>query len=129
MLELHGVNNSSASDFMSKLQVRLYFDDNSWIGPGKVALLEAIAEHGSISAAGRAMDMSYKRAWDLVAEMNRIFGSPVIAAQPGGKSGGGAELTPLGRDVVAHFRAVEAASQQAAGSHISSLEEMRKQKT
>ncbi len=92
---------------MSKLQVRLYFDDNSWIGPGKAALLEAIAEHGSISAAGRAMDMSYKRAWDLVAEMNRIFGSPVIAAQPGGKSGGGAELTKLGRDVVTHFRAVE----------------------
>jgi molybdate transport system regulatory protein len=111
---------------MSRMQIRLFFDDESWIGPGKAALLEAIAEHGSISAAGRAMQMSYKRAWDLVAEMNRIFGAPVASAQMGGRSGGGAELTPLGRDVLAHFRAMEVAAAKAAGLHMQSLEQMRR---
>jgi molybdate transport system regulatory protein len=111
---------------MASMQIRLFFDDDSWIGPGKAALLEAIAEHGSISAAGRAMQMSYKRAWDLVAEMNRIFGAPVATAQMGGRSGGGAELTQLGRDVLAHYRAMEAAAIKAAGLHMRSLEEMRR---
>ncbi|MGQ4273603.1 winged helix-turn-helix domain-containing protein [Terrihabitans sp. B22-R8] len=111
---------------MSRLQIRLYFDDGSWMGPGKAALLEAIAEHGSISAAGRAMNMSYKRAWDLVAEMNRIFGAPVALGHLGGRSGGGAELTPLGRDVLAHFRAMELAAAKAASLHMQSLEQMRR---
>jgi molybdate transport system regulatory protein len=110
---------------MSTLKVRLYFDADSWLGPGKAALLEAIAAHGSISAAGREMGMSYKRAWDLVAEMNRIFGAPVVHAQMGGKSGGGAELTKLGRDVVAHFRAIEAETTKAAAGHTRSLERLR----
>jgi molybdate transport system regulatory protein len=110
---------------MSTLKVRLYFDDDSWLGPGKIALLEAIAAHGSISAAGRHMAMSYKRAWDLVAEMNRIFGAPVVLAQMGGKSGGGAELTKLGRDVVQHFRSIEAKAAKAAAGHARSLERMR----
>jgi molybdate transport system regulatory protein len=106
---------------MSQLKIRLYFDDDSWIGPGKVRLLELIAEHGSISAAGRAMDMSYKRAWDLVAELNRIFGAPVATAQTGGKAGGGAELTPLGRDLIARFRALEKESAKAGKPHMDAL--------
>lgn len=106
---------------MSQLKIRLYFDDESWIGPGKVRLLELIAEHGSISAAGRSMNMSYKRAWDLVAELNRIFGAPVAMAQTGGKAGGGAELTPLGRDLIARFRALEKDSAKAGKAHIEAL--------
>ena len=106
---------------MSQLKIRLYFDDESWIGPGKVQLLELIDEHGSISAAGRAMNMSYKRAWDLVAELNRIFGAPVAKAQTGGKTGGGAELTPLGRDLIARFRALEKDSFKAGKTHIEAL--------
>ena len=106
---------------MSQLKIRLYFDEDSWIGPGKVRLLELIDEHGSISAAGRAMNMSYKRAWDLVAELNRIFGSPVAKAQTGGKTGGGAELTPLGRDLIARFRALEKESAKAGKVQIEAL--------
>ena len=106
---------------MSQLKIRLYFDDESWIGPGKVRLLELIAEHGSISAAGRAMNMSYKRAWDLVAELNRIFGAPVAMSQTGGKAGGGAQLTPLGRDLIVLFRALEKNSASAGKAHIEAL--------
>ena len=106
---------------MSELKIRLYFDDESWIGPGKVRLLELIEERGSISAAGRAMGMSYKRAWDLVAEMNRIFGGPVATAQTGGKSGGGAEVTPLGRSVIEHFRGLEKETARGGKTHIAVL--------
>lgn len=106
---------------MTHLKIRIYFDDESWIGPGKVELLERIDEYGSISAAGRAMNMSYKRAWDLVAELNRIFGAPVARAQTGGKTGGGAELTPLGRQIIAAFRAFEKAAASAGDEQIAIL--------
>lgn len=106
---------------MSELRLRLYFDGESWIGPGKVELLERIAEHGSISAAGRAMNMSYKRAWDLVAELNRIFGAPVVHAQTGGKAGGGAELTPLGRDLIVQFRALQKEAAKGGKAQIAAL--------
>lgn len=110
---------------MSRLRIRCYLDDGSWIGPGKVDLLEAIAEHGSISAAGRAMGMSYKRAWDLTAEMNRMFGGPVAQTHPGGRHGGGAELTALGRDIIAHYRAIETKAAKAGDLHIDALEALR----
>jgi molybdate transport system regulatory protein len=91
------------------------------LGPGKVALLEAIAEHGSISAGARAMKMSYKRAWDLVEEMNALFGAPLVAAQPGGRQGGGAKLTPAGRAVAQRFRKIEQAAAFAAGEELAAL--------
>ena len=78
---------------MPSLSLRINLDPDGRIGPGKIELLEQIAAFGSISAAARGMEMSYKRAWDLVEEMNTIFGKPVVAAQTGGKHGGGAQLT------------------------------------
>ena len=78
------------------------------IGPGKADLLEAIAETGSISAAARAMGMSYRRAWLLVDTMNQSFKQPLVAAETGGKGGGGARITPFGQDVLARYRAIEA---------------------
>src|SRR5204862_5634098 len=84
------------------------------IGPGKIALLESIHACGSISAAGRAMDMSYKRAWDLVDELNRICGQAAVARQTGGKNGGGAVLTPFGLSLVARYRKIERAAAGAA---------------
>lgn len=111
---------------MTRIKLRLYFDGESWLGPGKIELLERIAEAGSIAAAGRAMNMSYKRAWDLVAEMNRIFGQPVVTAQMGGKRGGGAALTDLGRELIARFRAIEAKSSAAAAEDIAALETLRR---
>ena len=91
------------------------------IGPGKIALLEAIEREGSISAAGRAIGMSYKRAWDLVDALNRLVGEPVVAASPGGLRGGGATLTEAGRALVADYRAIERAAHRAAGSRLAAL--------
>jgi len=91
------------------------------IGPGKVALLEAIGREGSISAAGRAMGMSYKRAWDLVDTLNQMLAEPVVAATPGGVGGGGAALTPAGEALIRDYRLLEAAAEEAAAVHLASL--------
>jgi molybdate transport system regulatory protein len=87
------------------------------LGPGKIALLELIGTHGSISEAARAMSMSYRRAWLLVDELNRSFRSPVTSAQTGGKGGGHAVLTDFGRELIGLYRTIEAdAAAAAAGS-------------
>ncbi len=91
------------------------------IGPGKIALLEAIAREGSISAAGRAIGMSYKRAWDLVDALNTLLGTAAVSASPGGHRGGGATLTEAGRTLVEEYRAIEAAAQAAAGTRLAAL--------
>ena len=107
---------------MASLSVRISLDPGGRIGPGKIDLLEEIAACGSISAAGRAMEMSYRRAWELVEEMNAIFAGPVVERQVGGKNGGGATLTPLGRSLVARYRAIEKAVDAAARSHLDQLQ-------
>jgi len=89
------------------LSLRIDLDAEGRIGPGKIQLLEKIQQFGSISAAGRAMDMSYKRAWDLVDEINRICRQPAVERQAGGKNGGGAALTPFGASLVARYRKIE----------------------
>jgi molybdate transport system regulatory protein len=89
------------------LSLRIDFAEGRRLGPGKVLLLEAVDEHGSISAAGRAIGMSYKRAWDLIDEMNKIFSGPVVDSKSGGKQGGGATLTELGQRVVVTYRKME----------------------
>jgi len=76
-------------------------------GPGKADLLEKIAETGSISAAARQMRMSYKRAWQLVDEMNRMFTQPLIEASPGGAHGGGATLTRVGARIAGAYRRIQ----------------------
>jgi molybdate transport system regulatory protein len=97
----------SGAKSLPSLSVRIDLDSDGRIGPGKIALLENIREHGSISAAGRAMDMSYKRAWDLVDEINRICRQAAVERQTGGKNGGGAALTPFGISLVARYRKIE----------------------
>jgi molybdate transport system regulatory protein len=92
---------------LPSLSVRIDLDTEGRIGPGKIQLLEKIREFGSISAAGRAMDMSYKRAWDLVDEINRICRQAAVDRQTGGKNGGGAALTPFGVSLVARYRRIE----------------------
>lgn len=107
---------------MPSLRLRILLDPDGHIGPGKVELLEGIARLGSISAAGRAMGMSYRRAWELVEEMNRIFGRPVAETQAGGRQGGGARLTDLGQCVVTRFRAAEAAADAAIAAEVAALQ-------
>lgn len=78
------------------------------MGPGKAELVERIAETGSISAAARAMGMSYRRAWQLVEALNAAFREPVVVTAVGGERGGGARVSPYGRRLVARFRSMEA---------------------
>ncbi len=99
------------------LHLRVVLDGTVAMGPGKVDLLEAIAETGSIAAAGRRMGMSYKRAWLLVEEMNAMFAGPLVDAAKGGAGGGGATLTPLGRRLLSAYRALEAAAAKAGNAN------------
>jgi len=96
-----------ASDPSLKLILRLYCGKEIAMGPGKADLIDAIARHGSISAAGRSMGMSYRRAWLLVDTMNRCWKEPLVATVPGSAHGGGARLTDFGATVLAHFRALQ----------------------
>src|SRR5919109_3326977 len=77
------------------------------LGPGKAELIERIAETGSISAAARAMGMSYRRAWQLVEALNRDFEKPLVLTAIGGSRGGGARVTPYGEKILALFRSME----------------------
>lgn len=97
------------------------------MGRGKMELLEHIRETGSISAAGRAMDMSYRRAWLLVSDMNRMFKVPVVESQRGGQRGGGAALTPFGEELLLRFRHMEEAVRTALAGDLAWLEGNRSQ--
>ncbi|MCA3554052.1 LysR family transcriptional regulator [Aestuariivirga sp.] len=106
---------------MADLSIRVDFGPDLRVGPGKIALLEQIAALGSISAGGRAMDMSYRRAWELIEELNAIFGKPVVESRSGGRKGGGATLTPLGLSLVSRYRAMQRAAAAAAEPHLRAL--------
>jgi molybdate transport system regulatory protein len=107
---------------LARLSIRIDLDGGLRIGPGKIRLLELIEATGSISAAGRAMAMSYRRAWLLVESLNTSFREPVVAAQSGGRHGGGAQLTAFGRDLVACYRTIEREAAAAADRHLAKLE-------
>ena len=107
----------------AQISLRVDLTPSGRLGPGKVELLEAIEASGSISGAGRAMKMSYRRAWLLVDELNRMFRKPLVEAAPGGSNGGGAHLTPMGREIVAHYRAIESKVMKAASLHIEALQD------
>lgn len=87
--------------------LRIDFPPGERLGHGKIELMELIVETGSISAAGRAMDMSYRRAWLLVDALNHMFRQPVIESQRGGKQGGGAALTAFGTELLERYRGME----------------------
>jgi molybdate transport system regulatory protein len=86
------------------------------LGPGKAELLGFIVETGSLRQSAARLGMSYMRAWSLVRLMNRSFRSPLVKSLRGGKSGGGARLTPRGRKVLALYRATEQSAQKAAAA-------------
>ena len=111
----------------ARLSIRIDLAGACRVGPGKVRLLELIDETGSISAAGRAMAMSYRRAWLLVESLNRAFRAPVVAAQTGGRRGGGASLTPAGRALLEHYRTIERAAAAAVEPHLAAIEDALKE--
>ncbi|WP_137129249.1 winged helix-turn-helix domain-containing protein [Rhizobium sp. FY34] len=96
-----------------RIVLRIDFAPGSRLGRGKIELMEHIRDTGSISAAGRAMDMSYRRAWLLVDQLNHMFTEPAVDSQRGGKQGGGAQLTPFGQELLVRFRAMEKAAETA----------------
>lgn len=79
-----------------KGRIWLEKDGHTFLSWGRVVLLERIAQHGTLAAAARSMDMSYSHAWNLVKQMNELAGKPLVQKQAGGKKGGGASLTPAG---------------------------------
>ncbi len=103
-------------------QLRVYLTPRDHLGPGKADLLALIADTGSIVAAGKAMSMSYRRAWLLVETMNKMFKTPLVTKTKGGKGGGGgAELTKLGGEVLARYRNMEKRTARAIAADLAAL--------
>lgn len=103
------------------IRFRVDFHDRCSVGIGKISLLEAIARTGTLSRAARDLGMSYRRAWLLIDSMNADFDTPVVSATVGGSGGGGAQLTPLGRELVQAYRNLEARIAALAVEHMSEV--------
>jgi molybdate transport system regulatory protein len=101
--------------------LRITLSDKAYIGPGRADLLEHIASTGSISAAGKAMGMSYKRAWGLVQALNEGFGVALVESSRGGASQGGAQLTEAGRFVLERYRQMQHNTRQAIAADVEAL--------
>lgn len=101
--------------------MRVMCGEHNAIGPGKVELLEAIQQHRSITAAAKALGMSYRRAWLLVDELNRSLKEPAVEAAAGGTGGGGTALTPMGERILSLYRGIEAKAQEACRDEIKRL--------
>lgn len=114
----------SADPHAPQVKLRILFGAQAMLGPGKVMLLELIRDKGSISAAGREMGMSYKRAWLLVEEMNAAFRQPLVDSARGGAGGGGALVTEAGQAVIAAYRGFEAAAVLAGADNLTALRAM-----
>jgi molybdate transport system regulatory protein len=107
------------SDGLTHLRVTL--SDTAYIGPGRADLLERIDSTGSISGAGKAMGMSYKRAWGLVQALNEGFGVALVESSRGGAEQGGARLTEAGRFVLEHYRGMQDKTRAAIADDVSAL--------
>ena len=107
-----------------RLSIRIDMPRGDRLGPGKVALLEAIQSTGSISAAARSLGMSYRRAWLLVEEVNYALRESAVIAETGGRSGGGAALTQVGKRVVALYRAIETKARTTASQEFHAISKL-----
>jgi molybdate transport system regulatory protein len=117
-----------ATSGKTRPRVRILIGAATALGPGKVDLLEAIAETGSISAAARAMSMSYRRAWLLVDTMNRCFHGDLVTTATGGRGGGGAKVTPMGLDVLRRYREMEAKAEASVRDEVAAFAELLTEK-
>lgn len=115
---------SDTSPAAPRLRIRIVFGDHAMLGPGKADLLEQIGKTGSIAAAGRAMSMSYKRAWSLVEEMNAAYRDPLVSSTRGGTRGGGAKLTEAGEEILENYRALEAITADKGAARIERIRSM-----
>ena len=92
---------------MTRIVLRIDFDDERYVGHGRIELMELIGKYGSIAQAAKAMGMSYKRAWYLAESINATFAEPVIERKHGGKGGGSAQLSDFGQALVRDYREME----------------------
>jgi molybdate transport system regulatory protein len=106
---------------VTRLTIRIDFGNGMALGPGKVRLLELVDESGSIREAARKMRMSYRQAWLLLRSLAETFGDPLVETATGGRAGGGAHLTALGRFVVTQYRTLEPAAAKAAAAPVAAL--------
>lgn len=107
-----------------KITLRVTLKGDVAMGPGKAELLAHLAATGSITAAAQKMNMSYRRAWLLIAELNGCFRTPVVETAKGGKGGGGgASLTPFGADLLKRYQAMMAKTQRAIAADFKSVAE------
>lgn len=106
------------------IRPRVRLGDSVLIGPGKIELLRAVAEHGSISAAARALGMGYKRAWSLLDELQRAIPVPVLETAAGGSKGGGAQVTAAGHALLTHYDELEQACRLAAEPTLKKLDRL-----
>ena len=106
---------------VARFRLRVTVGELIAIGPGRIALLEAIRDTGSITAAARQLDMSYRRAWLLLDELNRALKSPAADSAKGGQRGGGSVLTPVGVQLVETYRRIERVAAEACASDIRRL--------
>jgi molybdate transport system regulatory protein len=108
---------------MARIRLGVYVDDDGpKIGRGKIQLLKAIRDEGSISAAARSMGMAYRHAWSMLDELNQCFDERVIVSSMGGRRGGGARLTPWGAELIERFEAMEKAATESVDAQLSALE-------
>jgi len=107
---------------MARVLLRIYLTSGTPLGPGKVQLLETVRDTGSISAAARALKMSYRSAWLRIDSMNAAFRTPLVRTTLGGQGGGAAVLTALGTSVVGRFRSMEAATRRAVARDLAAVE-------
>lgn len=105
----------------TEIKLRLLLGETILLGPGKADLLDAIVAAGSISGAARRMGMSYKRAWDLVSAMNTAYREPLVDTSAGGRGGGGAAVTVLGREILERYRRMQAAAATAIAPELAEL--------
>lgn len=106
------------------IRPRIRVGESVLIGPGKVELLRAVAEHGSISAAARALGMGYKRAWSLLDELQRSIPVPIVETAAGGSKGGGAQVTAAGRELLKHYDELDKACSLAAEPALKKLDRL-----
>jgi molybdate transport system regulatory protein len=109
------------------LRLRIDFGRDCAVGPGKIALLEHIDTSGSLSQAARDLNMSYRRAWQLLESLNRSFRERVVVTSRGGRGGGGAVLTPFGQALIGSFRRFESDMQARARRHFGVLSRAARQ--
>jgi molybdate transport system regulatory protein len=108
----------------TRLSIRLDLITGDKIGPGKIALLEAIRETGSISAGARKVGMSYRRAWLLVEQINTALQEPAVTGVTGGRQGGGAVVTPVGERIIKIYRSIETAARKSVVGEFRAVEKI-----